>query len=43
MKKKMDFRAQITGNENLWCTNILGHKLQEMKFNEGKKEHEKRI
>ena len=39
----MNFREQITGNENLWCTNILGHKLQEMKFNEGKKEHEKRI
>ena len=39
----MNFSAQITENENLWCTNILVHKLQEMKFNEGKKEHEKRI
>ena len=46
-KKKMNFRAQITGKKNLWCTivrtNILGHKLQERKINEWKKEHEKRI
>ena len=41
--KKMNFWEQITGNENLWRTNVLGHKLQEMKFNEGKKEHEKII
>ena len=43
MSKKMNFSAQITEKVNLWCTNILVYKLQDKKFNEGKKEHEKRI